>query len=61
MISAYLIGARVWLVATPTVAQEEVPETVPIGSLILDYDEAARLLAQLGMAVGKLEQRKGRE
>ena len=58
MISAYTIGGKVWLVATPQVAQEIIPETLPIGSVILDYAEAARLLAQLGLAVGKLEQRR---
>ena len=59
MISAYAIGGKVWLVATPQVAQAVIPETLPIGSVILEYDEATRLLAQLGLAVGKLEQRRG--
>ena len=66
MISAYTIGgkvwlvaSKVWLVATPQVAQEVIPAPLPIVSVVLEYAEAARLLAQLGLAVGKLEQRRG--
>ena len=46
-ISAYAIGGKVWLVRTETVAQKDVPTTLPIGSVVLTPDEVKALTDQL--------------
>ena len=46
-LSAYTIGERVWVVHTGTVAEESVPETLPIGSVVLTPHEAKTLGAQM--------------
>ena len=52
-ISAYPIGNKVWLVRTDEVAQDKVPETLPIGSVTLEPGAAIDLYLQLGMAIEK--------
>jgi hypothetical protein len=46
-LSAYAIGDKVWLVHTDSVAEPGVPNTLPIGSIILTPDEAVALKEQL--------------
>lgn len=46
-ISAYVIGGKVWLVHTEKVAQETVPATLPISSVVLTPEEVKALTAQL--------------
>lgn len=47
MISAYAIRGNVWIVRTDETAQETMPETLPMGSFVLDPDEAAHLGVQV--------------
>jgi len=60
-VSAYAIGTKVWLVATDKTAQEEVPQTLPIGSFMLTEEEAKALTRQMGMARAKVRFRLKRD
>ena len=57
MISAYAIGGKVWLVRTEQVADDRVPGTLPMGSVVLTPDEAHRLIRQLYGAEAKAKAR----
>lgn len=46
-VSAFAIGGRVWLVGTREVAEDQIPETLPLGSIVLDPRDAIRLGAQI--------------
>lgn len=52
-LSAYAIGNKVWLVRTDEVAQKDVPETLPMGSFVIEPGPAVDLYLQLGMAIEK--------
>ena len=56
-LSAYNIGRHVWIVATEEVAQREVPATLPIGSVVLNAEEASKLGAQVLAAALMAEDR----
>lgn len=53
MISAYRISDHVYLVSTNTVADPELPRTLPIGSPRLTLDEARALADQIVAATAK--------
>ncbi len=51
--SAYRIGKKVWLVHTEQAAHAELPQNLPIGSVVLTTDEAASLAYQILAAASK--------
>ena len=55
MISAYAIGTRVWLVPTRAVAQQQVPGTLSVGSVILEVAQAKAIRDQLSDAITRAE------
>ena len=54
-VSAYAVSGKVWLVRTELTADPNVPGTLPIGSVTLTAEEAARLGAQILAAGLKVE------
>jgi hypothetical protein len=46
-VSAFAIGGKVWLVGTEEVASDTIPQTLPLGSIILTPDQAVKLGAQI--------------
>ncbi len=57
VISAYPIGGKVWLVRTEKVADDRVPHTLPMGSIVLTPAEAHSLIRQLYEAEAKAKSR----
>ena len=56
-LSAYNIGRHVWIVRTEEVAEKAVPAALPIGSVVLDAEEASKLGAQVLAAALMAEDR----
>jgi hypothetical protein len=52
MISGFVIGGKVWLVRTKQAAEFAMPQTLPMGSIVLTPDEAVRLGSQI-LAAGQ--------
>ena len=59
-ISAYAIGNKVWLVSTETTAEDKVPATLPIGSIVLMPMEAWELAQQIDQAADEASKRSGK-
>ena len=60
-VSAYAIGERIWIVATEKTADENIPRTLPMGSLVLTEEEAKAFTRQLGMARAAVRNRMKRK
>ncbi len=55
-LSAYRIGTKdpsIWIVSTSVAAEPATPRTLPIGSIVLTFDEAEALAEQIRKAVTK--------
>lgn len=59
-LSAFVIGRgypKVWVVSTEDVAQDDVPATLPIGSVVLTAQEALKLGQQMIAASAEAQRR----
>lgn len=60
MLSAYRIGAKVWIVNTAKVADPKLPSTLPIGSAVFTLEEARELARQIQDAASSAGRKKAK-